>query len=104
MRKPPKVPTTREVLALPVTVDVVTAGRCFGMGRDLAYRQAASGELAPGVPVLRLGKRLVVLRAALLAGLGITERQQPATTPSPDIGPSSQVTGAAASVETEAAA
>lgn len=61
-----------EVLALPVVVDVPTAGRAFGLGRDLAYQLAAAGEL--GVPVLRLGSRLKVRRADILTALRIPDR------------------------------
>lgn len=60
-----------DVRALPVTVDVPTAGRCFALGRDAAYDLARRGELP--VPVLRLGRRLVVTRASLLAALGIDD-------------------------------
>jgi hypothetical protein len=70
-----RVPTAAEVRRWPVTVDVVTAGRCFGLGRDASYRAAADKSLP--VPVLRLGRRLLVTRAALLDALGIDE----ATTP-----------------------
>lgn len=62
-------PTADEVRAWPVTVDLPTAGRCFGIGRDASYRLAAGGDFP--VPVLRVGRRLVVVRAALLAKLGI---------------------------------
>ncbi|MFF0122948.1 DNA-binding protein [Micromonospora arida] len=62
------VPTVDEVWAFPVTVDVPTAGRCFGIGRDLSYDLARQGAFP--VPVLRLGRRLVVTRAALLRALG----------------------------------
>ena len=58
-----------EVRALPVVVDVVTAGRCCGLGRDTSYRLARSGQFP--VPVLSLGRRLVCKRADLLAALGI---------------------------------
>jgi hypothetical protein len=69
------VPDIAEVLALPVTVDVVTAGRCFGLGRDASYRAAADGSFP--APVLHLGRRLVVTRAALLDALGIADRVAP---------------------------
>lgn len=66
-----KTMTKAEVLALPLTVDVVTAGRAFGIGRDMSYRHARQGTFP--VPVLRVGGRYLVTRAALLRGLGITE-------------------------------
>ena len=66
--------TPDEVRALPVVVDVPTAGRCFGLGRGTAYALAAMDELP--VPVLRLGRhKRVVTRAALLAALGLTDSE-----------------------------
>ena len=67
--------TADEVRALPVCVDVPTAGRPFGIGRDGAYDLARSGRFP--VPVLRLGRRLVVTRASLLTALGLTDADQP---------------------------
>ncbi|RQX09073.1 DNA-binding protein [Micromonospora inaquosa] len=62
------VPTIDQVRAFTVTVDLVTAGSCFGIGRDLSYNLARQGAFP--VPVLRLGRRLAVTRAALLQALG----------------------------------
>ena len=67
-----------EVRALPVCVDVPTAARAFGIGRDGAYDLARSGRFP--VPVLRLGRRLVVTRASLLTALGLTEGDRSVTT------------------------
>lgn len=58
-----------ELLALPVTVDLVTAGRAFRMGRTKAYELARADKFP--CPVLPLGKRFVVTKAALLAALGV---------------------------------
>lgn len=69
----PKVPSVPEVKSWPVTVSVVEAGRCWRMGKDECYRKAATGELAPGVPVLKLGRSLRVARAHVLAALGIAD-------------------------------
>ena len=66
-----------ELRALPVCVDVPTAARAFGIGRDGAYDLARSGRFP--VPVLRLGRRLVVTRASLLTALGLTERDRSVT-------------------------
>lgn len=66
-----RVPTPDEIRAWPVTVDVPTAGRAFGVGRDESYRLAREGRFP--VPVLRLGRYLRVSRAAVLAALGVTE-------------------------------
>jgi hypothetical protein len=58
-----------ELLALPVTVDLSTAGRAFGLGRTKAYEMARADEFP--CPVLSLGRRLVVTKAALLKALGM---------------------------------
>jgi hypothetical protein len=52
-----------------VTVDVQTAGRAFGIGRDQAYRLAREGRFP--VPVLRLGRYLRVTRASVMEALGV---------------------------------
>jgi hypothetical protein len=59
----------KELKALPAAVDIVTAGRAFGMGRTKANELARSGEFP--VPVLRLGASYRVRTADLLAFLGI---------------------------------
>ena len=69
-----QVPTPEEIRAWPVTIDVPTAGRAFGVGRDESYRLAREGLFA--VPVLRLGRYLRVTRAAVLRALGIDEGPQ----------------------------
>lgn len=64
--------TPAEVRALPVTMPLwPDAARPFGGGRDWAYRAARDGTFP--CPVLRLGRRLVVRRADLLAALGIPD-------------------------------
>ena len=73
-----------EVRALPVVVPWwPTAATALGYGQHSAYRAAKDGS-AP-VPVLRRGRRLVVLRSALLAALGIEDAPpapiQPTTAP-----------------------
>ncbi|WP_446218801.1 DNA-binding protein [Micromonospora sp. IBHARD004] len=65
--------TREELLALPVSVDIVTAGEAFGMGRTLAYELAKRGEFP--VRVLRLGNRYRVARADLLRELGEDQDQ-----------------------------
>lgn len=59
----------QELLALPVTVDVETAGRAFGMGKTKSNDLVRKGKFP--VPVLPLGHRRVVTKAALLAALGV---------------------------------
>lgn len=50
------------------TIDVQTAGRYYGIGRDAAYRAVKDGT----IPSLRLGGRIVVPVAKMLEQLGIT--------------------------------
>lgn len=63
--------TADDIRAWPVTVDLVTGLSPWGVGRDAAYRLASTGE-AP-VPVLRIGRRLRISRAAVMAALGISD-------------------------------
>jgi len=70
--------TTAEVLALPVTVDIVTAARAFGIGRTKAHELVRKGEFP--CPVLRVGHTYRVGRAALLRCLDIDD---PALSPAP---------------------
>lgn len=60
-----------EVRALPASTDLETGGRCFGLGRTKTYELARSGEFP--IPVLRLGSQWRVMRADILAALGISE-------------------------------
>lgn len=64
-----RVPTVDEIRSWPVTVDVLTAGRAFGLGRDQAYRLAREGAFP--VPILRMGRSLRVSSAALMRLLDI---------------------------------
>ncbi len=58
--------------ALAPVLDVPTAGALLGLGASLSWRLSRErGELAPGVPVLALGRRRVVPTAAVLRALGI---------------------------------
>jgi hypothetical protein len=61
--------TMEELLALPVSVDLLTAGRAFGLGRTKAHEMAKAG----GFPcrVLRVGNRYRVPRSAIFEALGI---------------------------------
>lgn len=49
------------------TLTVPEAGRILGLSRDAAYQAAARGQ----IPTLRIGRRLLVPTARLLAMLGI---------------------------------
>lgn len=57
-----------EVAALPVVVDLVTAGSVFGLGRSASYELARRGEFP--VPVLKFGHRYRVVTAHIRAALG----------------------------------
>jgi len=62
--------TAEDIRELPPTVDLVTAGRAFGIGRALAYELAARDEFP--CPVRRIGGRLVRVKTSeLLTALGI---------------------------------
>jgi hypothetical protein len=61
--------STEELVALPPIVDVVTAGRAFGMGRDQARALARAGEFP--CETLPLGERKKVTKAAIFAALRI---------------------------------
>lgn len=63
--------TRGELRALPVSVDLVTAGRAFGIGRTKSHELARTGRFP--VRVLRLGARYRVTRADLLRALGETD-------------------------------
>lgn len=53
------------------TLTVTEAAELLGIGRNLAYEIAGrDGELA-GVPVIRVGRRLLIPQARLLAVLGL---------------------------------
>jgi hypothetical protein len=76
-------PTVAQLLALPVTFafdPVVPAA--FGISRSAAYRALAAGELP--IRPLRLGRKLIVKRADLLAALGIEERPAGKAASAPD--------------------
>ncbi len=60
-----------QILRGSATVTVPEAARLLGIGRNLAYEIAArDGEIA-GVPVIRVGRRLLIPLARLLEVLGL---------------------------------
>ena len=61
--------TEDEVHALPVIVDLPTAARALGVGRNTAYELVRSGSWP--TPVLRIGRLIKVRRSSLLDLLGI---------------------------------
>ena len=62
---------TQELLDLPVSVDLLTAARAFGLGRTAAYALAKGGEFP--CRLFRAGGRYVVARGDLLRSLGVRE-------------------------------
>ena len=60
-----------EALELPVTIDLLTAARAFGLGRTVAYALAKRGEFP--CRVFKAGGRYLVTRGDLLRALGINE-------------------------------
>ncbi len=74
--------TVEELLALPVSVDLVTAGRAFGLGRTKAFELAKTGEFP--CRVLRVGAKYRVPRTAIFEALGI---DLPQVRASQDTGP-----------------
>jgi len=71
--------TEDEVHALPVVVDLPTAARALGLGRNTAYDLVRSG--AWPTPLLRFGRLIKGPHSSLLDLLGIAER------PVPDVRP-----------------
>lgn len=58
-----------------LTYDIETAGRLLGLSRPSAYLAAKNGQ----IPTLRLGRRLVVPKAALallLANAGLRKEER----------------------------
>jgi hypothetical protein len=58
-----------ELLNLPVSVDLVTAGRAFGLGRTISYELAQAGKFP--CTVRKLGERYRVSRSEILGALGV---------------------------------
>jgi len=63
--------TQEELLALPVTVDVVTAGRAFGISPDGSNDLLRRGEFP--VRTVKVGRLRRVPRAELFRVLGVTD-------------------------------
>ncbi|AEM86968.1 hypothetical protein Strvi_7631 [Streptomyces violaceusniger Tu 4113] len=63
-----------ELLALPATVNVTTAGRALGIGRDKAYELIRSGQFP--VRTLPLGGTIRVPTAELWKILGVNARAE----------------------------
>lgn len=63
--------TMDQLLALPVSVDLVTAGRAFGFGRSKAFELVKAGDFP--CRVIRVGVRFRVPRSALFEVLGVKD-------------------------------
>ncbi len=77
-----RTPTSDEVRSWPVTIDIQTAARAWGIGRDQAYRLFHEGRFP--VPVLHLGRNLRVTRASVLEALGIHDASPERAPEEPD--------------------
>ncbi len=65
-------------------VDVKTAAEALGIGLSRAYANARTGAIAPGVPCLRLGERLLrVPTEQLRRALGLEDGEQLPVLPLP---------------------
>ena len=62
----------------PATITIEDAARLLGVSRNTAYSTARGGELA-GVPVLKVGRRLLVPRTPLLRALGLDSGESDAS-------------------------
>lgn len=76
-----------ELLELPASIDLVTAGRALGIGRTKAYELNNRGELP--FEVLRLGNSYRVVTADLLRVLGVRHEhgESPASADDKDSSP-----------------
>ncbi|MEV4245251.1 hypothetical protein AB0J63_17775 [Streptosporangium canum] len=68
--------STEELLALPVSVDLPTAGKAYGIGRTKSHELARRGEFP--CRVLRVGHTYRVAKAELLRSLGLYQEARPA--------------------------
>lgn len=62
--------TDEEIRALPVVVDLPTAARVLGVGRNTAYELVRADQWP--TQVLRLGRLIRIPRSALLDLLGLS--------------------------------
>ena len=58
-----------ELLSLPVSVDLTTAGRAFGIGRTKSFELARQGRFP--VKVISVGAKYRVSRTAIFEALGL---------------------------------
>jgi len=62
------------------TLTITQASELLGISRNSAYEQARTGQLA-GVPVIRVGRRLLIPAALLRSALGLDGREEIASQP-----------------------
>lgn len=60
-------------MTAPATLTIPEAAELLGVGRNTAYQTAKRDGALAGVPVLVVGRRLLVPRAPLLDLLGLSE-------------------------------
>lgn len=85
--------TRGQLLALPASIDVVTAGRALGLGRTTAYALTKSGEFP--CAVIRAGRSYRVITADLLRVLHITPENSDAPAVAPAEASDEHITHAA---------
>lgn len=71
--------TLRDVHKLPTVLTVERAGQLLGLGRTAAYEAVNRGE----IPIIRLGRRVVVPTARVLALLGLHPTHEEGDEPRP---------------------
>jgi excisionase family DNA binding protein len=74
--------TTTATTSGPLTLTVEEAGRLLGISRGAAYRAAACGQ----IPIIRLGRRLLVPTARLHQLLGLSDHHNSAVDPAEEEG------------------
>lgn len=75
--------TEEELSALPLTVDLVTAGRAHGLGRTISYELMRRGEFP--CMVHRRGRYYRVYKADLVTSLGLGMDGKPLSVPPADV-------------------
>ena len=70
-----------ELLSLPVSVDLTTAGRAFGLGRTKAFELARQDRFP--VRVLHVGRKYRVPRSAIFEARGIGSAEAVGREPQP---------------------
>jgi excisionase family DNA binding protein len=61
------------------TITIPEAAELLGVSRNLAYQLAARDGAIAGIPVIRVGRRLLLPTAPLWAALGINQHEERGT-------------------------